>query len=169
MAANMNVCAALGSLPSLPPGSIKTMPLPSIGRRANSMNDATGDASPKKPALQSQSCRGAGASVFSGGEGSGPGPTEREVDTAAIEHRRMLCRALPKAGTKLIGAIPRDDCRFVQLQLCVLLQGCASVEGGGEACVLSASSHLVSLIGGGTEDGTARRGQGSARVDDARP
>ena len=27
----------------------------------------------------------------------------------------------------------REDCRFVQLQLTVLLQGCASVEGGGEA------------------------------------
>jgi hypothetical protein len=58
----------------------------------------------------------------------------------------MLCRSLPTVGTKLPGPAPRDDCRFVQLQLCVLLQGCASVEGGGEAyrtLVVSGASTLL--------------------------
>lgn len=45
----------------------------------------------------------------------------------------MLCRSLPTTQHLLEAPQPREDCRFVQLQLTVLLQGCASVEGGGDA------------------------------------
>ena len=139
MAASLNVAAALGSLPSLPPGSIKTMPLPSIGRRALSDADSQGSGRRRSPPPPT--------AVF-GSSRLGPSPRAEDdpAEAAAIEHRRMLCRSLPTAGTVLAAPAPRDDCRFVQLQLCVLLQGCASVEGGGEAyrtLVVSGASTLL--------------------------
>ena len=131
MAANMNVAAALGALPSLPPGSIKARPLPAIGARNGECDGGGGAAgSPKK--RRSPRPRAAPA-AFAAKGGADDAADDAAAEARAVEHRRMLCRALPPAGTALAAPGARDDARFVQLQLCVLLQGCASVEGGGEA------------------------------------
>ena len=137
MAGMQNVHEALAALPSLPPGSISQSRL-----QHNAMPGVPeGKPQPRRRRHRSPVRRRGpidqygNSQDYAGGKfARGAQRQERPaVDPAQIEHRRMLCRSLPKTTDMLEAPRTREDCRFVQLQLTVLLQGCASVEGGGEA------------------------------------
>ena len=135
MAGMQNVHEALAALPSLPPGSISQSRL-----QHNSMMPGVPEGKPQPRRRRHRSPvrrRGpidqyGNSQDYAGGKFA-RGASHQAVDPAQIEHRRMLCRSLPKTTDMLEAPRTREDCRFVQLQLTVLLQGCASVEGGGEA------------------------------------
>ena len=132
-----NVNEALAALPSLPPGSISVQRLPNVQNQGPSLDAQPGKArgrprrSPQR--LRRPTDAHGNSQDYAGGRFARGGGRAPEPDSAALEHRRMLCRSLPTTQHLLEAPQPREDCRFVQLQLTVLLQGCASVEGGGDA------------------------------------
>jgi len=137
MAGMQNVNEALAALPSLPPGSISVQRLPNVQNQGPSLDAQPGKArgrprrSPQR--LRRPTDAHGNSQDYAGGRFARGGGQVVQPDSAALEHRRMLCRSLPTTQHLLEAPQPREDCRFVQLQLTVLLQGCASVEGGGDA------------------------------------